>query len=291
MWQVTHCRMQMYNMPCSSSCHQQQNTTHWQTAQPSTGRPQLQYTPCIGTPVATPNAYTNQVSYPATPRDTQFDGSTSGHMLLPMQNRPQGPTFDSPHSHMPGKEYYTPGHIPSSTYDGHQPCNRSQCMTREAAEGEAAGGIIPTMAQGICGSQREPYPSRDTSGGHVESPTVRGAENGRRAPSTPCREVVRPTASAHTSSPGGALRERRRSLKEPSPMVNTNNSPTLLSTTSSLSSPPSTLSQRKQLRVEEKTYLKEVKRSIAEGRVPQVRLQQNNNGDIVQYRTKLFCER
>jgi hypothetical protein len=48
------------------------------------------------------------------------------------------------------------------------------------------------------------------------------------------------------------------------------------------------LSQRKQLRVEEKSYLKEVKRSIAEGRVPQVRLQQNNNGDIVQYKAQFL---
>ena len=70
--------------------------------------------------------------------------------------------------------------------------------------------------------------------------------------------------------------------------MNTNFSPTLLSTTSSKSSPPSTMSQRKQLRVEEKFYLKEVKRSIAEGRVPQVRLQQNNNGAIVQYKAQFL---
>jgi hypothetical protein len=44
----------------------------------------------------------------------------------------------------------------------------------------------------------------------------------------------------------------------------------------------------RQLRVEEKSYLKEVKRSIAEGRVPQVRLKQNNNGDIVQYKAQFL---
>jgi hypothetical protein len=48
------------------------------------------------------------------------------------------------------------------------------------------------------------------------------------------------------------------------------------------------LSQRKQLRTEEKSYLKEVKRSIAEGRVPQVRLQQNDTGNIVQYKTQFL---
>jgi hypothetical protein len=48
------------------------------------------------------------------------------------------------------------------------------------------------------------------------------------------------------------------------------------------------LSQRKQLRVEEKSYLKEVKRSIAEGRVPQVRLEQNHNGAIVKYKAQFL---
>jgi len=47
-------------------------------------------------------------------------------------------------------------------------------------------------------------------------------------------------------------------------------------------------SQRKHLRVAEKFYLKEVKRSIAEGRVPQVRLQQDNNGNIVQYKAQFL---
>jgi hypothetical protein len=62
----------------------------------------------------------------------------------------------------------------------------------------------------------------------------------------------------------------------------------LLSTNSSKSSPPYTSSQRKQLRVEEKSYLKEVKRSIAEGRVPQVQLRQDNNGNIVQYKAQFL---
>jgi hypothetical protein len=48
------------------------------------------------------------------------------------------------------------------------------------------------------------------------------------------------------------------------------------------------LSQRKLLRVEERSYLKEVKRSIAEGRVPQVRLEQNNSGAIVKYKAQFL---
>jgi hypothetical protein len=77
-------------------------------------------------------------------------------------------------------------------------------------------------------------------------------------------------------------------MTEEVPPLQTTNNPTLLSSNSSKSSPPYTLSQRKQLRVEEKSYLKEVKRSIAEGRVPQVRLQQNSSGDIVQYKAQFM---
>ena len=161
-------------------------------------------------------------------------------------------------------------------------------MHGEAAQGEVAGGLLPTQGQGSFGQRIEPRPPRDTSGGRVESNVVKGAESAIPALSTPRRQAPNTAANAHASPEGGALLERRRSLKEPSPVVNANNSPTLLSTTSSKSSPPSTFSQRKQHRVEEKTYLKEVKRSIAEGRVPQVRLQQNNNGDIVQYKSQFL---
>ena len=70
--------------------------------------------------------------------------------------------------------------------------------------------------------------------------------------------------------------------------IHPNNSPNPLRTNSSKSSQPYTLSQRKQLRVEEKSYLKEVKRSIAEGRVPQIKLQQNNSADIIQYKAQFL---
>ena len=93
---------------------------------------------------------------------------------------------------------------------------------------------------------------------------------------------------AHTTSGGGSMRSQQDSLQEQTPVVQRGSSPILLSSNSSKSSPSYMLSQRKQLRVEEKSYLKEVKRSIAEGRVPQVRLQQNNNGDIVQYKAQFL---
>ena len=71
-------------------------------------------------------------------------------------------------------------------------------------------------------------------------------------------------------------------------MAPTNNRPSTLSTNCSKSSPPYTSSQRKALRVEEKLYLKEMKQSIAEGRVPRVHLTQNIHGDIVQYKTQFL---
>ena len=64
--------------------------------------------------------------------------------------------------------------------------------------------------------------------------------------------------------------------------------PGRLNTNSSKSSPPYMLSQRKQHRVEEKLYLREVKSAIAEGRVPRVRLQQNTSGHIVQYKAQFL---
>ena len=254
--------MQMFNTPYSATYHHQQAST------------------VIGTPVAASNAYTNQVSYQAQPRETQFEGPPSGHMLLPTQHRPQASTFGSPASHLAGTEYYTPGQVPSSGHDA-----RTQGMPVQAAEGEDVIGVPPAMGQGICAQQRE---SNIVSGGRVESINVRGGESARRSPSTLGRQPTHTVANAHTRSEGGTLRDPRRSIPEPSPVKNTNNSPTLFSTTSSKSSPHSTLSQRKQHRVEEKSYLKEVKRSIAEGRVPQVRLTQNSNGDIVEYKPQFL---
>ena len=95
MWHVKcHC-VQMYNMPYSATHHQQDNNNTWQTEQQGFGQSQSMYNTCIGTPVAPPNAYTNQVSYPTQPRDNQFEGSSSGHMLQMPNQIPQGSTFAS----------------------------------------------------------------------------------------------------------------------------------------------------------------------------------------------------
>ena len=246
------------------------------------------YNPCIGTPVAPSNAYTNHLTYPAQPRESQFDGTSSNHMLLSLHNQPQGAAFVPQTGHMPGQEYYTSQQLQCSGPQSMQPRTRIQALPMEVAEGEAVGGVLAAMGEANCRQRRELHPVRDRGGGRVESNTVPNQTSARQTPTSLGRLPVHPSGSAHTPPEGGTFRDHRDSKKEPSPVMNTNNSPTLLSTTSSKSSPPSTMSQRKQLRVEEKSYLKEVKRSIAEGRVPQVRLQQNNNGAIVQYKAQFL---
>ena len=244
--------------------------------------------PCIGTPVAPSNVYTNPLIYPTQPREHHVVGTPSNHLMLPVHNRPQGAAFGSTTGHMPGQEYYTSQQLHGAGHDSMHPRTQHQDLPVVAADGETAAGVPAAMGQHNVGQRREVHPARDTSGGRVESNTVRRAESGLQNPTTMGRHARHPSESAHTSSEGGTIRGLRDSKKAPSPVMKTNNSPTLLSTTSSKSSPLSTISQRKQLRLEEKSYLKEVKRSIAEGRVPQVRLRQNNNGAIVQYKAQFL---
>ena len=287
-WHVKEYCAQMFNMPYATPYHQQQPPIPWQTTQPIFGgisaRSQPVYNPFIGTTVAPSSAYTNQVTYAAAPREIHFDGTPSNHILLPSHNRPQGAAFGSQTGHMQGQEYYTTPQSRCSGHESTQPRTQMQAQPLENAEGEA----VAAVGQVNSGQRRELHEARDTAGGRVESNSTRLPESARQTPTTVAPQVVPPPANAHTSSEGGTIRDQRPSKKGSSPVMNTNSSPTFLSTTSSKSSPPSTMSNRKQHRVEEKSYLKEVKRSIAEGRVPQVRLQQNNNGDIVQYKAQFL---
>jgi hypothetical protein len=157
-----------------------------------------------------------------------------------------------------------------------------------ASEGKGMRGVAATMGQVQCGVQRDLPAARDNRG--VRAPLGAETEHGLAAmtPSTVGHRAIDPTSSAYGTSRPGTLHEQHDSTMEQMQVAHTDNSPILLSSNSSKSSPPYTLSQRKQLRVEEKLYLKEVKRSIAEGRVPQIRLQQNNSGDIVQYKTQFL---
>ena len=244
--------------------------------------------PCIGTPIDPSNAYTNQLPYTGQPRESQFDGAATNHLVLPVHNRIEGVAFGHTPAHMPVQEYYTSQQLHGSGHENTQPRPRNQDHAMEPVDGDTVVGVPAAMGQVNSGQIREVQPERDPAGGRVHSNTVRGPESGRQTSATLGRQALHPSASVRTASEGGASRNLRDSKKAPSPVMNTNNSPTLLSTTSSKSSPPSTMSQRKQLRVEEKSYLKEVKRSIAEGRVPQVRLQQNHHGAIVQYKAQFL---
>ena len=149
------------------------------------------------------------------------------------------------------------------------------------------GGVLP-MGQGLREGPREYTTVRDTNGGRGDSSMDVGQEPARHTPSTKERQSVHALSSTRTSQGGGTHREIGETRKEHPPVLHKDDSPILLSTNSSKSSPPYTLSQRKQLRVEGQSYLKEVKRSIAEGRVPQVRLEQTDNGKIIQYKSQFL---
>ena len=255
-------------MPYPATFHQPQRTIPWQTTPPVFGnigaQAQSMYNPCFGTPVAASTAYNNQMAYPAQPRESQFEGPGFNHMLLSTQNLPQGATYNPKPTYMAGKEYYTSQQFNGPGQEGLQHRPRTQCLPAEETEVHAVPGVCAPMGQGNCGVQREIIAGRDVSGG-------RGASCVEK--DMPTTRPARHTTHAATSSRGRALHEQHESTTEQMPVTDTSNGTILLSTNSSKSSPPYTSSQRKQLRVQEKFYLKEVKRSIAEGRVPQVRLQ------------------
>ena len=163
------------------------------------------------------------------------------------------------------------------------PRSRGQGLNVDDASGQVMPGTGAPSAQLNCGTQREMQVGRDTSEGRRHPCAEKDAVNVQQT-----RQPSRATGSAQNSTGGGALADQLDSVPEQTPMTHASNSPQLLSNNSSKSSPPYTSSQRKQLRVEERCYLKEVKRSIAEGRVPQVRLQQDNSGNIVKYKAQFL---
>ena len=243
---------------------------------------------CVGTPVATHHAYNNTLQYPAMHRESGFEGAPSNRMLLPFQNTPQGASFHSQPTYSRGAEQvYNPQQFQGSGRDSPQPRPQTNCRPIVSAPRHSVPGGEAPLADPHCDGPREFHALRDAKGGRRDSTPDNAAENGRPSQSSLGRRGIHSTSTARTSSGGGNNRGQLCSLKDPT-LVHLNNSPELLRNNSSKSSPSYTLSQRKQLRVEEKSYVKEVKRSIAEGRVPQVRLQQNNSGDIIQYKSQFL---
>ena len=160
----------------------------------------------------------------------------------------------------------------------------TQSLPTTAASQQSGPPRAPPMGPGRYDATSEFLAVRDANMCCGDSSTNPGPEPAIQTPST---MVLRPRhrpSSAHTPSGGGTLREHHEPQREHQPVLPTNNSSKLLHPNSSKSSPPYTLSQRKQLRVEGQSYLKEMKRSIAEDRVPQVHLHQNNSVHVIQYK-------
>jgi hypothetical protein len=279
--------MQVYGMPYVASYHQPQRTIPWQTAPPVFGNTSARgsslYNPCTGTIVAQPNAFNNQLTYPVQPRESQYEGPSSDPMLFPMHAQPQGATY-SPHpGYIQGKEYYTSPQFVGTGQERSHPRSRAPSSTVDDANGQPMAGYGTTSKQPNCGVHREMQGVRRPSEGRGPSCAEIVSSTGKPRP-----PPLRAASGVQLSAGGVEFPNQHDSAMELNPMADTSNSPQMLSTNSSKSSPPYTSSQRKQLRVEEKCYLKEVKRSIAEGRVPQVRLQQDNNGNIVQYKAQFL---
>ena len=189
---------------------------------------------------------------------------------------------------MMGNSGFNSQPVHGSVQENMQPRPATQGIPAEPAEGQSGPGVSSPMGPRRCEGLPEFQGERVTTGHRGDSTTEKSADTARAPPSTLRRRGSHSNSDAQNSSGGGTPREQHHALKDQTPLMNSSNSTILLSSNSSKSSPPYTLSQRKQLRVEEKSYLKEVKRSIAEGRVPQVRLQQNNNGEIVQYKAQFL---
>ena len=279
--------MQMFGMPYSAPYLQPQRTIPWQTSPSVFGNMSARggslYAPCMGTPVAQSSPFNNQLPYAAPQREIQFEGPSSSHMLLPVQNLPQGAAYNQHPGYMHGKFDYSSQQFQGLPPEHSHPRSRGQGLAMDDASGQVTMGTGAPPAPGNCGVQRELQVVRDTSEVRGHSCVEKNSDIGSTT-----RQANRPTGSAQNSAGGGAGPHPQDSAVSQTRMTHNSNSHMLLSSNSSKSSPPYTSSQRKQHRVEEKSYLKEVKRSIAEGRVPQVQLQQDNNGNIVQFKAQFL---
>ena len=270
-------------MPPSDGYHQGHSTMPWQTNQPYPGTPGGHWhgfnNPCIGTPVANTDGYDNHRSYTAQFRESQVDAPSNNRMALPYHNMPQGGSFHSQHGYEHGKEYYAAPQMRDMANAGHLENPHPRDLRQEV---NLASPHTPAEGRATF------PPARDTRAFRGPSSIDRGPHTASPTPTAAVRPAFPSTSGAHRTSGGGSRREPHCSQAEQTHLIQTSNSTAHLRTNTSKSSPPYTLSERKQHRVEERSYLKEVKRSIAEGRVPQVRLQQDNFGDIVQYKAQFL---
>ena len=272
--------VQMYTAPYQENYNQTQGSNQWHNAQPVFDRigqlGQSMFDPGVGTPVAPESTYNNQQSYGAQPRESRYEDINSNH--LPMRNHPQGPPFNSQPINHGGAPFNTLHQFRGPGRESAQPRPQHPCP--QDADGQALRRHVPPRSQGACGEQSQMQHFGDSRGGRASSRPDNESVLGR--------QQLNPTYRIYTTPGPGTLHDQRDSTMEQRKLQQTPNRSNTLSPDSSKSSPPYTSSQRKQLRVEEKLYLKEVKMSIAEGRVPKVHLNQNNHGSIMQYKSQFL---
>ena len=278
-------------MPHDEEYHHSQSSVGWQTEPLALGSPraggQSSYNPSMGSSYRTPIAYMGQMQYTEHPRENGSEGA-SNRMYPPPHKTPQGAPFNSQPMYSHGREHYNPHHYFGSQRESAQPRPQSNCAPVGYPPGQHASGGGPPLDDTGYEDPRSLHGVRDMTGGRRDLSMINRPELSRPTHPSLGRRGTHSSPSARTSLGGGASREQQGPLKDPSDLIHPNNSPELLRTNSRKSSPPYMLSQRKQHRLEEKSYLKAVKISIAEGRVPQVRLEQSNTGDIIQYKSQFL---
>jgi hypothetical protein len=261
--------VQVFGMPYPASYHQTQSSIPWPNAQPVFGQigppGQSMYNPFIGTPLSSSSAYNNQNPYTAQPREGPYEGPNSNHVLAPLHNLPQGQILHSQPVHLAGGEFYASQQFRGSPHENTQLRPLTNCMPLEDSEGQAMRGVGPPNRPAQGGVQRE-QPIPNTYKGVRGTPCAdKAAEIADVATSTLGRRAFNPLSIAHTTSGIGTVHEAHDSTMEQMQVAHTSNSPILLSSNSSKSSPPYTLSQRKQLRVEEKVVFKRGEKVYSRG--------------------------
>ena len=285
--------MQVFGRRDSEAHHQTQSPVPWQPPHPALGTPsaggQSSYNPHYGTPNATQSTYPSQSQYPATHPQSRIEGGASTRMPFPHPDTSEGAPFHSQQGYSRGQEQvHSQTEFLGSGRDSTNTRPQPHRMPPECAPRQPELFGEPQLDHARCEGPRDVHAFRGARGHRRDCSPDNFPDPARSNQSSLGRRGIHSTPSARTSSGGGTSRGPQSSLKDTTPLAHLNNSPELLRNNSSKSSSPYSLSQRKQLRVEEKSFLKEVKRSIAEGRVPQVRLQQNNSGDVIQYKAQFL---
>ena len=117
--------MQMLGNPYAASYPKPRSTMHRQNTQTGAGPvappSQSMHNHYMGTPAASQTLYNNQLTYPAPPKDSQYDGTNVGHQMLPMNTVAHGAAFGGQPGQTSGKEFYNTGQFQGSGHENTQP--------------------------------------------------------------------------------------------------------------------------------------------------------------------------